>query len=724
MLTFFAMPRILACLGLALATIMAPGCNTPKAPGPEPSAPSSVYLNVGQDAAFVGSEACASCHEELYASYQSHGMAQSLYPLTAERVVEDFSGAVEIVDEQGDFRYTVYERDGTYWQEEYRLDERGQKTHQLARELEYVVGSGSAARTYLTEEDGRYYELPLTWYTQPDEGRGRWDFSPGYDAVNSRFDRLIPDRCMACHNGVSDPVAFVPGKYTEIAEGIGCEQCHGPGALHVEARLADLEPTDSIDYTIVNPAHLALDLRLDVCQQCHLSGSVSLLREGESAFGYRASEPLAARVALFDLNADEPGTISVISHADRMRMSACFLESPTMDCTTCHNPHEGFREQGPSYFNSTCLDCHAPAPLQAAMPTAELELQHKADANCFACHMPKVEADDAPHSSFTDHYIRVVRAEDRIVRQAEAAEGDVELEPYFERDDEDGIYQGMALVAYGRQHQRRDVLERGVTMLKSALADTPDHSEAQFLLGFALLQLGQPQAALPALRASLTEEVPERLNALAQAHEATSGSPAEIERLYRRALEIQPALADVRVNLGRFLETQGRVSEAVQQYRAAAEEQPWLATAHYNLGTALLRLGADANEAVLHLEEAITLQPDYPDALVNLGVVRASAGDTEAAGDLFRRAVEAGPESANAHSNLGTFYLQQGDVGRARDVLARAAALDPRSADVAANLAVAHLQSNQTAEARRWAEQALALNPAQATARQVLAALP
>ena len=72
--------------------------------------------------------------------------------------------------------------------------------------------------------------------------------------------------------------------------GIGCERCHGPGALHVEARLANPE-AEGPDYTIVNPKHLSLDRRLDVCQQCHLEGTIMLLRDGQTAYSYRPGMP-------------------------------------------------------------------------------------------------------------------------------------------------------------------------------------------------------------------------------------------------------------------------------------------------------------------------------------------------------------------------------------------------------------------------------------------------
>jgi Tfp pilus assembly protein PilF len=463
----------------------------------------------------------------------------------------------------------------------------------------------------------------------------------------------------------------------------------------VEARLADPEPAEGVDRTIVNPAHLPLDRRLDVCQQCHTHGAVSLLREGERAFGFRPGEALSDHVALFATATDDPARIAVISHADRMQQSPCFAESGTMDCVTCHDPHAGFREAGPEYFNRTCLGCHPAGPLQAAMPTPALRAQHAADQHCFACHMPKVEAEDAPHSSFTDHYIRVVRG-DRVTGAAgidgEAARATT-LEPYFERD-ADGpdadAYTGMAYVAYGRTRGDDALVRRGAGLLAGAVAARPDFGEAQYLLVFARLQLGQVSDALAPLEAAarLGPDVPERLNTLAQAYERARRDPAAIADLYRRALQAQPRAADVRVNYGRFLETQGQLAAAAEEYARAARDNPWLPEAHYNLGTARLRLGRPA-EGEAALTEAVRLQPDHADALTNLGVLHA----------------------------------QRGDLAAARGLLERAVAAEPRNADALANLALVLAQRGETEEALRLAREALAIQPGHPTAQQVLAAL-
>ena len=684
-------PLLALCLaGTALASVWLGACSAAQ----DSAVADDRFLNLAPDIAYVGDETCASCHGELYASYQTHGMAQSFYRLTPENSVEDWSG-VTVRDAANGFVY-VARRDGDrFVQEEYLEGADGTRTHQLVRTMDYVVGSGSAARTYLSEENGRLYELPLTWYTQAvsdsaqgttvgpaEPGGGHWAFSPGYDVSNARFDRTVPERCMACHNGTSEAVPFAADKYASLADGIGCEQCHGPGALHVEARTEDPEAPDSIDVTIVNPKWLSLDLRLDVCQQCHLNGEVSVLRDGETETSFRPGRPLSAHRAVFGLAGEDPARVNVISHADRMKQSACFVESVAMDCVTCHNPHQGFRDAGPDLFNSTCRSCHSPDALQAAMPTAELRTQHAPAALCFSCHMPKVTADDAPHASFTDHWIRVVGEEDRVTGMATATR---DLEPYFEQDTPDGVYTAMAYVVYGRQTGQAAEVRRGIGLLGEALERTPEMGEAQYLLGYARLQTGQAQAAIPPLEAARTaSENPERLNTLAQAYEAV-GRVADAEVLYLRALEIQPAAARTRVNLGRLRESQGRVPEAIRSYQEAIAEEPWLMEAHTLLGGAYARAG-DVDRAIGALREAVRLEPRQPDALTNLGVLLAQSGNVQAAGPLLRRAVAVGPRNANALANLALYELNEG----------------------------------RPQEALGHAQAALAVNPNQATAAQVL----
>jgi Flp pilus assembly protein TadD len=319
-----------------------------------------------------------------------------------------------------------------------------------------------------------------------------------------------------------------------------------------------------------------------------------------------------------------------------MKRSPCFLESRDtprpLECTTCHDPHEGFRDQGPAYFNETCLGCHAAEPLREQMPTAELRAQHAPDANCFSCHMPKVEADDAPHSSFTDHYIRVVRPEERLEREIRALGPSEILAPYYERDvasEEGAVYEGMAAVVFGTQSGDQEAMAHGAALLTNTLrpgtaeADTT-HGEGHFLLGVAAHRLGTLRFAVPALeQAARLDPVPQRLEALALAYEAERRSPEVIERLYRRALALQPALAAVRTNYGRFLQAQGRRTGALAAYREARRERPSLDLAALLEGTVLTEVGRE-DEASAAFADAVRLDPANAELVANLLVVDAN----------------------------------------------------------------------------------------------------
>ena len=659
---------------------------------------SSTFANLS--AAYTGDAVCFDCHQDQWTGYQEHGMARSFYRMTPEVEVEDFA-AVPLWHAQSGFYYRVFARNGEYFQEEYRLDERNTKTHELTRRMDYVVGSGNAARTYLTESNGRLYEMPLTWFSQV----SKWDFSPGYELFNKRFDRLVPDRCMACHNSYPESVDWVEGKYTDVPEGISCERCHGPGSVHVDARL-EVATVQGQDLTIVNPAHLEPELQMDVCQQCHLQTTVSLLRDGREAFDFRPSQRLQDHLAFFTA-LDSTRGLDVISHAERLRQSACFVAAtPDMTCTTCHNPHEGFRDKGPEYFNDTCMTCHE-APLAS----------HEEDwTNCTDCHMPRVAADGTPHASFTDHWIRVVGNE-----PPEPSHEPLAMVPYYPRDQGNNRrMEAMATLVHGLQQADLAWVDRGLEIARP-MVQYDSTGELQYLMGHALLETGRAQEALALLESALTHrpDSPERLNAVALAYERTGISLEIAEQLYRRALDIAPQLADVRLNYGRFLEKQGAVPMAIQQYQLAAQEKPYLADAHFNEGTANLQDG-DFEAAEDALNRVLNLAPDHADALGNLGMLYLSEGRESEVGELFARAAAAAPDNPIALSNLGSWHFNRGNYREAISLLERSVALEPGYLAALVNLALAYARDDQMQRARSTAQQVLSVDPQNNVARTII----
>lgn len=666
-----------------------------------PERPEPAFRNVSGEAEYVGNGACVACHEAESAGFAEHGMGRSMYALTPERLVERYPGA-SVVDSASGLRYRALLEDGVPVQEETLEDDAGRIVHRLVRPMEFVMGSGNAARTYFFSDGGWMMQLPLTWYTQA----GRWDFSPGYDVANGRFGRTLPDRCMACHNGVPEAVPQTNGKYASFPMGITCERCHGPGSVHVDERLAAPEPDGPVDVTIVNPRHLAFDRRMDVCQQCHLNGTVSVLREDRTPYGYLPGEPLAVHIAVFSEPTSGDG-IPVISHVERLEASACFRGAGgSLECTTCHDPHAA--RPGAAAFGGVCLECHG-----GALPQ---DPPHDDPASCTTCHMPVVDADEAPHSSFTDHRIRVVRG---AGGEAASATAGGRLAPYFDTETDEA--RGMALVVLGRQRGERNLVEAGRDVLAGLFPDLG--GEANLLLGLAWLDTGSAELAVAPLEAALQDEPDrvERLNALAQAYQATGRPAVNVERLYRQALRIQPARGDVRLNYGQFLESRGRTEEALAEYRQAAAEAPWRALAEFNRGSVLARSG-DVGEARRALRRALHLDPTLVEAWGNLGALYALAGMTDSARTAFERAVRIAPRDALALANLGALYVNLGRSAEAIPVLRDAVAIRPDYVDALANLALALFRVDSLREARTAAERALAIDPGNALARQVMLA--
>ncbi|MEJ2370618.1 MAG: tetratricopeptide repeat protein [Gemmatimonadales bacterium] len=585
---------------------------------PLPEEPSPPFRNIDTATPYVGDEACGRCHEEAASAYRAHGMARSFHPWTPEARIEA-SLDEPLLHARTGFYYSVVEAGDTLYQEELLIGPDGERLYELRRRMDYVMGSGNVARTYFTEENGRLFQLPLTWYRV-----GGWDFSPGYELNNPRFGRLMPDGCIACHSSFPDTLRFLEGKYARVLPGIGCQRCHGPGGLHVSERTAGPPPDSAFDDSILNPKHLSFERRLDLCEQCHVHTPVILLREGQGAFSYLPSQPLRNHAAFFKA----AGSIDIVSHADRLRQSACFIGTRRtgrpLECATCHDPHEPVPDL--EAMNEPCRICHAAASLERRLASSASLEDHGAAADCVSCHMPSVKEHTVPHGTFTDHWIRVVGDVPEPARTSEA--GDRPLEPYFERDrigPEADIYQGMSEIVFATRGGDPRLLRNGAETLGRALGADTTRGAAHFLLGLAYRQLGRTEDAITALERSLRVEPdhPERLHALAQAYETAGRDPATVAPLYERALELQPALAWIRADYASFLQAQGRREEAEEAYRAALAERPSLDIAAFNLGTLLTEEGSLA-EAAEAFRQAVLLDPLLAEALEPLVWIRAT----------------------------------------------------------------------------------------------------
>ena len=141
--------------------------------------------------------------------------------------------------------------------------------------------------------------------------------------------------------------------------------------------------------------------------------------------------------------------------------------------------------------------------------------------------------------------------------------------------------------------------------------------------------------------------------------------------------------------------------------------------AHSLLGGLLGERGRH-QEALVHLREAVRLDPAYPDARLNLGISLVSLGKVEEGIAEYRAAIRLKPTMASAHLSLGLALASQQKHDEALTAFQTALALDPNLADAHRGLAMALSRQGRNADAERHYAEAVRLNPDAADAQRKL----
>jgi len=110
----------------------------------------------------------------------------------------------------------------------------------------------------------------------------------------------------------------------------------------------------------------------------------------------------------------------------------------------------------------------------------------------------------------------------------------------------------------------------------------------------------------------------------------------------------------------------GTLTEAIVAYRRAVELDPALADGHCNLGTAHYNRG-ERDLARESYQAALVQDPRHREANFNLANLLEEAGRREAAVHHYKRAVDADPCFADAHLNLALLYEKLAMSKRGRE---------------------------------------------------------
>jgi len=95
------------------------------------------------------------------------------------------------------------------------------------------------------------------------------------------------------------------------------------------------------------------------------------------------------------------------------------------------------------------------------------------------------------------------------------------------------------------------------------------------------------------------------------------------------------------------------------------------------LGNIAIHEQNDANSALRYYKQAVELDPDITDGLINLGNTYAMLGEYEKAIDTYNKELVFRNESVKAYINLGKIYTFMGDTVLANDALNKARLINP-----------------------------------------------
>ena len=209
-------------------------------------------------------------------------------------------------------------------------------------------------------------------------------------------------------------------------------------------------------------------------------------------------------------------------------------------------------------------------------------------------------------------------------------------------------YESYARGMMNLRQATRDSIDRAIAAFEDATRHDPEYAIAWAALGGAY-----------GLKGNFLS-IPEML------HQAI-----DIER---RAVAIDPDLADAHMWLGSALLALGRIDEAIGEIREALRLEPDNGQAHQGLARAYWVGKGDFAAAIPVFERAIALNPEAGYSYLQLSLLLAWEGELERAADVSRRAIElqeqhisgnAGLQIVGAHSRLGYVYYLMGEYENA-----------------------------------------------------------
>ncbi|MDE2091625.1 MAG: sulfotransferase [Gammaproteobacteria bacterium] len=182
------------------------------------------------------------------------------------------------------------------------------------------------------------------------------------------------------------------------------------------------------------------------------------------------------------------------------------------------------------------------------------------------------------------------------------------------------------------------------------------------------------------------------------------------EHGYREVLRLIPAHPDATHFLGLLAHQTGHAETALVLLKRAVELGPGSALYRHNLGGVLRELGQLVEAERCYLE-ALTLKPDYVDALIGLAMAQMARGHFEDAHASYVRVLAMDASSIEAHLGCGNALLELTRRQAALDCYRHAHRFAADDAEKLQRVGLAMREAGAMQEAQACFQQALRLRP-------------
>ncbi|MAT98504.1 MAG: hypothetical protein CL608_15275 [Anaerolineaceae bacterium] len=303
-------------------------------PGPTgPQGPQGVPGPAGLDGlsytppTFIGSDACAECHQEISDAFAMSGHAYQL------------NAVVDGQPPQYPFSEVSDPPAGYTWDD-----------------ISYVIG-GYNWKARFIDQDGYIItgadENATTQYNLDNEALDLGDDWVGYHAGEAN----LPYDCGTCHTTGYSPIGNQDGRPGMVGTwafgGVQCEECHGAGSQHAESPIS---------------VKLSINRDAESCNACHTRGFEGELDVADGFIQHHDGydDLFQSKHLMLDC------VVCHDPHTGVVQLREAELPTVQASCEDCHFDQAQYEAGHNDIGGVDCIDCHMPRLIENAVANAEM----------------------------------------------------------------------------------------------------------------------------------------------------------------------------------------------------------------------------------------------------------------------------------------------------------------------------------------------------------------